>query len=220
MSSSLPQRQHDWLISQGGKPALVVVDVQYSFADPAYLAPYGLSEDDLAEVRETVDRIGALVTRARELAVPVVWVELGSDPARPWRASNWLRGVEDVDRMAPDEPCIVGTEGARWYGMSPVDGDLRIIKPAYSGFVGTDLESHLRADGIGWLTVVGLTSECCVFATAQDAMQREWPVVIPRDGTTAYDRGVHEAALAQLALNVALVSDIEEVIGLWQGARA
>ena len=67
---------------------------------------------------------------------------------------------------------------------------------------------------------MGLTSECCVYATAQDAVQLDWPVVVPRDATAAYDLDVHAAALRQLALNVAVLSDADEVVGLWKrGAR-
>jgi nicotinamidase-related amidase len=91
-----------------------------------------------------------------------------------------------------------------------------VIKRGYSGFLGTDLDALLRAAGCEWLTITGLTSECCVDATAQDAMQLDWPVVIPRDATAAYDLSVNEAALRQLELNVAVVSDADEVTALWQ----
>jgi nicotinamidase-related amidase len=91
-----------------------------------------------------------------------------------------------------------------------------VVKRAYSGFLGTDLDARLHAARCDWLTIVGLTSECCVDATAQDAMQLDWPVVIPEDATAAYDLDVHNAALGQLALNVAVLSDTDEVIELWK----
>jgi hypothetical protein len=51
-------------------------------------------------------------------------------------------------------------------------------------------------------------------------MQLDWPVLIPRDATAAYDLAVHEAALAQLALNVAVLCDAGEVVGLWKRATS
>ena len=42
--------------------------------------------------------------------------------------------------------------------------------------------------------------------------------MVARDATAAYDPDVHEAALAQLALNVAVLCDGEEVAGLWKQA--
>jgi len=103
--------------------------------------------------------------------------------------------------------------------MVPAYGELRVVKRGYSGFLGTDLDARLHAAGYGWLTIAGLTSECCVHATARDAMQLDWPVVIPRDATAAYEIAVHNAALGQLELNVAVVSDAEEVIGVWKQAN-
>jgi nicotinamidase-related amidase len=214
--TQLRQAQLGQLTAAGRQPALVVVDVQRDFGDPGCLGAYRLTAEALAALDAAVTRIGDLVDAARELGVPVVWVELGSDPAKPWKASNWLRSGDYDAPMSPAEPCIVGTPGAQWYRMQPAEGELRVVKRGYSGFRGTDLDARLHAAGCDWLTIAGLTSECCVDATAQDAMQLDWPVVIPRDATAAYDLAVNEAALAQLGLNVAVLCDAAEVVGLWK----
>jgi nicotinamidase-related amidase len=199
-------------------PALLVVDVQRDFADPGHLGALSLTDATLAAVDAAVTHTAHLVDTARQLGVPVVWVELGSDPARPWKASGWLRGGDYDAPMGEDEPCVVDTPGAQWYRVRPAEGEPRVVKRGYSGFVGTDLDTRLRVAGCDWLTVAGLTSECCVQATAQDALQLDWPVVVARDATAAYDPAVHEAALAQLALNVAVLCDSGEVAGLWRAA--
>ncbi|WP_369029996.1 cysteine hydrolase family protein [Streptomyces adonidis] len=214
--TDLRTRQFAHLSRPGSTPALLVVDVQRDFADPDRLTEYGLKDAALTALDRAVTRIGHLVDAARAAQVPVVWVELGSDPARPWRASNWLRGGDYDAPMSPDEPCRVGTDGAEWYRMRPAEGEERVVKRGYSGFLGTDLDARLRAAGCGWLTVVGLTSECCVYATAQDAVQHDWPVVVPTDATAAYDLDVNAAALQQLALNVAVLADADEVTALWE----
>ncbi|MGW1209401.1 cysteine hydrolase family protein [Streptomyces sp. NPDC002499] len=216
--SELRERQLARLARPESRPALVVVDVQRDFADPDRLGAYGLTDATLATLDRTVARIGDLVDAARTVEVPVVWVELGSDPARPWRSSNWLREGDFDAPVSPDEPCRIGTPGAEWYQMQPVEGELRVVKRGYSGFLGTDLDARLRAAGCDWLTVVGLTSECCVYATAQDAVQLDWPVVVPQDTTAAYDHHVNAAALFQLGLNVAVLSDADEVVELWKRA--
>ncbi|MFI5675541.1 cysteine hydrolase family protein [Streptomyces cellulosae] len=214
--SDLRDRQLAHLTRPGNRPALVVVDVQRDFADPDRLAAYGLTEAALSALDRAVTRMCDLVDAARATEVPVVWVELGSDPARPWRAGNWLRGGDYDAPMSPDEPCVLASPGAEWYRLRPAEGEIRVVKRGYSGFLGTDLDARLRAAGCDWLTVVGLTSECCVDATAQDAVQLDWPVVVPRDATAAYDLGVNAAALVQLGLNVALLSDTDEVVDLWK----
>jgi nicotinamidase-related amidase len=200
------------------RPALVVVDVQRDFGEPTRIAPYGLDDRASAAVDAAVTRIGTLVDEARAAGVPVVWVELGSDPARPWRSSTWLRGGDLDGPMPDDEPCRIGTEGAEWFRTAPASGETRVVKRGYSGFLGTDLEARLTSAGIGWVTVVGLTTECCVLATAQDAMQLGWPVVVPRDATAAYDTDVHEAALTMIGLNVGVVTDADDAVALWRSA--
>ncbi|MGX9884514.1 cysteine hydrolase family protein [Streptomyces sp. NPDC002276] len=216
--SDLRDRQLARLARPESRPALVVVDVQRDFADPDRLGAYGLTDEALAALGRTVTRIAELVDAARAAQVPVVWVELGSDPARPWRSSNWLREGDYDAPMSPDEPCRIGTPGAEWFQMVPEAGELRVVKRGYSGFLGTDLDARLHAAGCDWLTVVGLTSECCVYATAQDAVQLDWPVVVPQDATAAYDHHVNAAALFQLGLNVAVLSDADEVVELWKKA--
>ncbi|MET8981168.1 isochorismatase family cysteine hydrolase [Streptomyces sp. NPDC004539] len=214
--SALRDRQLAHLTRPRAAPALVVVDVQGDFADPGRLADHGLTDAALAALDAAVTRIGELVDAARSIGVPVFWVELGSDPARPWHASNWLREGRHDAPMSPAEPCRLGTPGADWYRTRPADGEPRVVKRGYSGFLGTDLDTRLRTAGRDWLTVVGLTSECCVHATAQDAFQLDWPVVVPRDATAAYDLDVNAAALTQLGLNTALLSDAAEVVALWE----
>jgi len=218
LALTLRQAQLGHLTASGRKPALLVVDVQRDFADPGHLGALGLTDATLADLDAAVTSIAGLVDAARGLGVPVVWVELGSDPSRPWRASSWFRGGDYDAPMGEEEPCVLGTPGAQWYRLRPAPGETRVVKRGYSGFLGTDLADRLRAAGHDWLTVVGLTSECCVQATAQDALQLDWPVVVARDATAAYDPDVHAAALAQLALNVAVLCDSDEVAGLWKQA--
>jgi nicotinamidase-related amidase len=195
--------------------ALLVVDVQRSFADPAYLGDYGLDEAASASVVSAIATISALVDSARALGVPVVWIELGSEPGRVWHSSGWLRGAALDAAMSPDEPCIVGTPGAEWYGVQPAAGEQRVVKRGYSGFFGTGLGNTLRAAGVEWVAVTGLTSECCVAATATDAMQYDLPVVIPRDATAAYDVRINENALEQLALNVGQIITSADLVTLF-----
>ena len=217
--NGLRRAQFARLTAPGHGPALLVVDVQRDFAEPERLSALNLSDAVLADLAAAVRAIAGLVDTARGLGVPVAWVELGSDPARPWRASNWLRGGDYDAPMGQDEPCILGASGAAWYGMEPAESEIRVVKRGYSGFLGTDLDARLRGElGCAWLTVAGLTTECCVQATAQDALQLDWPVVVARDATAAYDPAVHQAALAQLALNIAVLCDSGEVAALWKQA--
>jgi len=193
--------------------ALLVVDVQRSFADLAYLGDFGLdtaAEDAIAAAIRTT---AALVDTARAAGVPVVWIELASDPDRLWGASNWLRGRGFDEPMDESEPCVIGTPGADWYGLTPATGEPRVQKRHYSGFQGTELHALLQSLGVVWVAVAGLTTECCIAATATDAFQLDYPVLIPSDATAAYEVRVHENALEILALTTAHVITSIELTG-------
>ncbi|WP_035855024.1 cysteine hydrolase family protein [Cryptosporangium arvum] len=209
-------RERQLAALRGGRPALIVVDVQRSFADPEYLVGYQLAPDASAAVAAAVRRTGALVDAARAAGVPVFWVGLGTDPATPWRASLWLRTGDPGAPYGPDEPCVRGTPGADWYGLTPADDETQVVKRGYSGFLGTGLAEALRDAGVGWTAVAGLTSDCCVAATATDAFQLGWPVLVPADAVAAYDVATHEAALAQLALHVAVLTTADELVSRWR----
>ncbi|MGP3919640.1 cysteine hydrolase family protein [Nonomuraea sp. 10N515B] len=219
MESLRPQHL-SFLSSPGHRPALLVVDVQRSFGDPAFLTPYGLDEHASALVEAAITETSRLVEAAREAGVPVVWIELASDPENPWRSSAWFRGGDLDAPPGPGEPCVIGTRGAEWYRVAPAEGEPRVAKRHYSGFIGTDLETRLRAEGIDWVAVAGLTTECCVTATATDAFQLGWPVVVPVDAVAAYDTRLHNNALEQLALNVAVLSTAADLAALWKDREA
>ncbi|WP_268793437.1 cysteine hydrolase family protein [Sanguibacter sp. Leaf3] len=201
-----------------GEGALLVVDVQRSFADPAYL-PW-LDEAGLEAVDAAVTRTAWLVDQARASGVPVVWVALEQLPDSPWRTSLWLRGLEEGTWPVPDEPCVLGTPGAEWFRVGPLPGETVVPKRRYSGFLGTGLEAHLRETGVTWVVAAGLTSECCVDGTVRDAFQLGFRAVMTSDATTAYDAQTHTHALSVLAQNAAVVATSASVAAAWTHAAA
>jgi nicotinamidase-related amidase len=198
--------------------ALLVVDVQRDFADPAVLA--WLDEADRDRVAAAVERTSALVAAARDAGVRVVWVGLGQDLSEPWNASRWLRGLPDRTSDDPvtdpeEEPCVEGTPGAEWFGVSPGPGEEVVVKRRYSGFLDTGLADTLRAAETTWVVVAGLTTECCVDATARDACQLGFRTVVASDATAAYQEDAHRHALAILAQNTAVVATADAVAAWW-----
>jgi nicotinamidase-related amidase len=196
----------------GLTPAVLVVDVQNDFGAPEAIGHMCETPQDLQNVQDAVAQIHRLVDTARATGTPVVWVKLESTHDG-WTVNNWLRnGSRDLP-LGDNNPCVKGTPGADWYGgLAPADDELVVSKHSYSGFIGTTLKDDLVAAGIDWVVVTGLTTECCVYSTANDAMQHDFPVVVPSDACASYGAGFHTAALASLALNSSMVTTTDAVL--------
>jgi nicotinamidase-related amidase len=195
--------------------AVLVVDVQRSFGDPAHYGP--MPAESAADVAAAIVGLQRFIASARQLGVRVVWIRLEQVSDEPWQTAAWLHRAPPGGDGAP---CRAGTEGADWYGVAPAPGELIVTKRRYSGFHGTDLADQLRTAGVTWVVVAGLTTECCVDSTARDAFQHEFPVFVAADATAAYDRALHENALDVLAINAAEITTTTELIDAWRVAGA
>lgn len=187
--------------------ALLVVDVQRSFADPELLTH--LPEEARAAIAAAVLRTADAVELARAAGFGVVWCRLRVPADDPWPASNWFRGLAPGDPWPNAwEPCVEGTPGIEWFGVEPAAGELVVDKRTYDGFAGTSLAQTLRGNGIDWLAVAGLTTDCCVLETAGSAFTQGFRVVVLADGTAAEDPAGHDAALRVLGTHSAVVADV------------
>lgn len=151
------------------RTALVVVDVQNDFADPAG-SLFVAGGDDVVPV------VNALVADARAAGATVAYTQDWHPEETPHFArfgGTW-----------PDH-CVAGTWGAALHPELVVDGP--VVRKGtggedgYSGFtardvttgedVPTDLDATLRAREIGRVVVVGLAEDVCVKATVLDALR-------------------------------------------------
>jgi len=119
------------------------------------------------------------------------------------------------DAHAEDDPefklhlkhCVEGTEESEVVDDLPVDEEesgiptFRFNKSSFSGFRGTDLAAMLRFFEVGEIVIVGVTTEVCVFSTAQDAAANGYPTTIIRDCVLPLDKAKGDMALEWLAKN-------------------
>jgi nicotinamidase/pyrazinamidase len=181
--------------------ALVVVDLQNDFADPAGSLSVRGGEAVIpvvnAAVREAVEA-GALVVATQD------W--------HPERTPHFAQdgGVWPVH-------CVAGTWGAELHPDLELEAEVpRVRKGAngedgYSGFtmrdpvsgeqMPTELEAILRDRGIQRVVVCGLATDYCVRATAMDAIGLRFTVGLLADAVAAVDlqAGDGERALAEMA---------------------
>jgi nicotinamidase-related amidase len=182
---------------------LIVVDVQRAF-----------DQWEAARKRrnnpQAVDRIAELLAAFRHSSAPIFHIR--HEGTRP--NSSFLPGgggypVKDEAREIAGEPVIV--------------------KRVNSAFIGTDLESRLRAAGIKTLVICGATTNHCVETTTRMAGNLGFDARLVRDATWTFDRtgpdgdqhsaeDIHAMTLANLNGEFArIVSASEAIAALSQG---
>lgn len=188
------------------KAALLVVDVQRYYLDPAS-SFYKYSEQCWPgcmtyigeRVRGSVfPAVARLRTAFGDIGWPTVYLRLcagnpdRSDLHRFFRAfwsSAGAAGFEDVYPLSDDPWSDVAPE------IQPGPGDIVLEKSTYSGFSSPALERQLRSLGIGAVVMTGLATSQCVDTTARDASERGFLVVHVEDAQADYSEDEHEASL-------------------------
>jgi nicotinamidase-related amidase len=145
------------------RAAILALDLLTDFSFP-----------DGARVRRALarrrDAIRSLLSRARDNAVPVIYV---NDNLGDWRS---------------DAPALIahcteaGRPGARLVeSLRPDSRDALVLKPRHSAFFGTPLAALLEDQRIDVLVFAGISTESCVWMSACDAHTRGFELVIPAD---------------------------------------
>lgn len=165
--------------------ALICIDMQHDFVNPT--AP--------AAVAGAVDCVSAIERAARAIRERgvVIWMNRAYEPD----GSNVERSRLPKWRRAPF--VVSGTAGAEMVPeLGVAHGDIKMIKPSYSAFFGTDLEQVLTSNGIEHVVLCGVDLARCVRASAVDALSRSYLVTVLADGTSTRSESAKTANLEDL----------------------
>jgi nicotinamidase-related amidase len=111
-----------------------------------------------------------------------------------------------------------GASAAIARALAPTKRDLCVLKPRHSAFFGTPLSFLLDELKVRSLTIVGLSADICVLATAHDAHVRKYKVWVPSDCVAA-DTAQHEAEALEI-MRRTLEADIRPSVGTGASTRA
>ena len=166
----------------GRRPALVVIDFINAYTTPGS-ALYA------ADVVSAVDASVELINSARNRQVPVIYTKVlfqagGFDGGLFVKKIPALTKLVDGEPLAEIDPKI-----------TPVAGDIVIVKNYASVFFGTSLASMLTAHGIDTVILIGCSTSGCVRASAVDGIQHGFRVIVPRDCVGDRVAQVHDANL-------------------------
>ena len=133
--------------------ALMVIDVQNGVVTGAH------------ERDAVVANIGALVDRARQQQVPVVWVQ-HSDEGMERDSEGW--------QVVPE--------------LSRLESEALVHKRFGDSFEDTDLEDVLARERVGRLVVTGAQTDACIRSTIHGAFARGYDVTLVGDAHTTEDQ--------------------------------
>ena len=183
----------------GKRPALVVVDMSVGFT-----APESPLHCDLEPVVEAIERLLVVVRAAR---LPVVYTTVAYDEAAKEKARVFIDKV----------PALLTLEaGSRFVEidprLAPKPGEPVVTKLFASAFYGTTLASLLMAQQCDGVIVTGASTSGCVRATAVDALQHGYRVVVPREAVGDRNPSAHEANLFDIDAKYGDVLPLEAVL--------
>lgn len=229
MRSQIPW-QTDWpgaihsLEIDTERVGLIVVDVQLSCADPDQTPIRSLRDEQPALWAAWVERIERelipntqrLIAAARRRGWPVLFLRVGS--LLPDAEDQHARRRESWMRLAPDAPPYRSPVGSPDYEIrpeiAPLAGDLVIDKNTSGAFHGSGLDYYLHALGLQTLMVCGLATSACVDATARDAADRGYNVILVEDACSgaAGPDDAHQATLRTFSRYLGAVKTTDEVL--------
>ncbi len=186
-----------------GTTALVVVDVQNDFADPAG----GLH---VTGGEAVVDVVNDHLRAAADAGATVVFTQDWHPPSTPHF---------DTDGGVWPVHCVRDTWGAELHPRLAVPGDATVVRKGvdgsdgYSGFsvrdpvsgarASTELGRLLKDAGVRRVVVTGLAGDVCVAATAHDAKELGFEVVVPLSATAMVELQPGDGERAVSALRAA-----------------
>jgi nicotinamidase-related amidase len=187
-------------VRRGERPAIVVVDLTNGFTDPA--APTG------ADLSDVVVATAELIEAGRPAGVPVVFTTIAYTSAEAdGDAITWLTKATGMRALRE------GSRAVEIDDRLPVDPrDHLITKKGASAFFGTGLAALLTGLRADTVLVCGATTSGCVRATAVDAVQSGFSVLVPRQCVGDRALGPHEANLFDIQAKYGDVIELADAL--------
>ena len=208
-----------------GSCALLTIDVQNDYADPAGARPVPGMDEVLPHLREVLQAF-------RSAGLPIVhavrlYREDGSnvDPCRRWQfergelravvAGSW--GSQLLAAISPTESPLEAERLLAGEAQELAPGERALYKPRFSAFHATPLEGLLGSLGIDSVVIVGITFPNCVLATQLGATDRDYRVgLVPAACTQVSEEGL--LAMANKGVQLMSARELRELLSRGENA--
>lgn len=182
----------------GEKPAVIVVDLQLGFTDPA--CPLGANLD------RVVESCRQLIAAAHKKNIPVFYTICAYE--------NHMKDAGVWGKKSPSNSWL--KLGSKWVELDPRLGktaeDITVYKKYPSGFFGTHLATTLHSMGIDTLILTGATTSGCVRATCVDALQYGYYGIVPEECVGDRAEAPHHANLFDIDQKYCDVMPLRQVL--------
>jgi nicotinamidase-related amidase len=188
------------------RTALVVWDLQQALAGNA------------ANHAALAENVPALIAGARAAGCHVVWSRHVGLPTNALSAA--MRRI-DMRRLGVNAPEAItqfmpaGSSEGEWVEWaSPASDDVVLQKSFPTFFVGTALESLLRAWSVDTLVLAGVATDHGIDLTARHGLALGFTCVVASDATGSFTAEAHEDALGRLSQTAELLT-VADLLATW-----
>jgi nicotinamidase-related amidase len=143
--------------NKSGNVALLVIDVQQGLFERA---------TPIFEAEQVLKNINTLITNARQVGVPVIFVQHANENTLIRDSENW--------QLHPE--------------IQPREDEVIIHKLHGDAFIDTQLKDVLEGENVKVLVVTGLVTHGCVKATSLGALKRGYQVLLVSDGHSNFSK--------------------------------
>ena len=203
--------------------ALIVVDMQYMFADRGYgvgrlLETYPESGHYYFENLDSnvIPNNQRLIELFRKHQLPIIWLAAAGRHPGAWDCCRLISGRDP--EMQSDSGLVTtgfyfrNIESQIIKDVEPLEDEILILKQSYGAFNSTGIDMTLRNLGIDTVFMTGLVTNGCVETTATGAADRSFKTTIVEDACTTFDSDGHEATLIRFSSRFGRVMTAEEVV--------
>jgi nicotinamidase-related amidase len=187
--------------------ALLVIDMQDEFVKPHW-TPYWVPE-----ATRRIPTIRFLVETCRTLRIPVIFTAFAASHHNFDRPLTGARMPNRFPDIAADDAWF--RDGSICAELAPDDNEIVIHKPSYGAFYDTPLQTILRNMNRDTVVICGALTNFCCGATARQAYERGFKVVVLSDATATDDMDLHEPELMVLRKGFARVMTAAEILHQW-----
>lgn len=200
------------------RTALIIIDMQRDFIEPG-----GFGEalgNDVSILKKAIDPCVQLLAACRKAGLFVIHTKEAHKPdLSDCPPAKLMRGDASL-RIGAQGPMgrilIEGEAGCEIIKeLTPIPGEVTLVKPGKGAFYNTDLKMILEAQGITHLIFAGVTTEVCVQSSMREANDRGYECVIAEEATASYFETFKRSAIDMIIAQGAIVgwaASVDDII--------